>query len=91
MSNRITLEFPAELPGESLRDPDVVEKGKQAVILEMLRKGAISQGRAAELLTIDRHALFDLMVEHRICALEMTQDELKEELTKPLGSTGVGP
>ena len=71
MSTRITLEFPAELPGESLRDPDVVEKGKQAVILEMLRKGAISQGRAAELLTIDRHALFDLMVEHHICAFEM--------------------
>lgn len=91
MSNRITLEFPAELPDESLRDPDVVEKGKQAIILEMLRKGALSQGRAAELLTVDRYALFDLMVEHRICALEMTEGELKVELSKPFGPVGVGP
>ncbi len=88
MSNRITLEFPAELPDESLRDPDVLEKGKQGIVLEMLRKGAISQGRAAELLSIDRYALFDLMAEHRICALEMTEEELKEELSTPFGSAG---
>ena len=32
-------------------------KGKEAVVLELLRKGKISQGKASELLEVDRHDL----------------------------------
>jgi len=50
--------------------------------LELLREGNISQGKAAELLEIDRHALFDLMAKHDIPVIDMTEKELKEELSK---------
>lgn len=83
MARQVILEFPGELPQEILRDPEVMEKGKQAIVLELLRQGAISQGRATELLEMDRNTLFDLMAEHHIPVVEMTADELKAELSMP--------
>ena len=50
MSKQVVLEFSAELPDESLSDPAVLDKGKTAIVIELLRKGTISQGRAAEFL-----------------------------------------
>jgi predicted HTH domain antitoxin len=84
MSTQVTLEFPSDLPDEGLHDPEVMEKGKQAIVLELLRKGTISQRRAAELLEIDRNALFDLMAAQRIPTFNMTAEDLRTELSKPL-------
>lgn len=88
MSTQVILEFPSDLPEAGLQDSEVIEKGKQTIVMEMLRKGVISQGRSAELLEIDRHTLLDLMGEYRIPVIEMTDDELKEELSKPIGLSG---
>ena len=88
MSTQVILEFPSDLPEEGLHDPEIMEKGKRAIVLELLRKSAISQGRATELLEIDRNTLFDLMAEHRISVIEMTEEELEKELSKPLGQAG---
>ena len=90
MSTQVILEFPSDLPEEGLHDSEVMKKGKQTIVMEMLRKGVISQGRAAELLETDRHTLFDLMGEHHIPVIEMTDDKLKEELSKPIGPFGAG-
>lgn len=88
MSKQVVLEFSVELPDESLQDPDVLHKGKTAVVLEMLKKRNISQGRAAELLEINRHQLFDLMSENQNSVLNLTTDELDKELTQPLHQPG---
>jgi predicted HTH domain antitoxin len=88
MSRQVVIEFPDELPEEILRDPEIVKEGKTAIVLKMLRRGTISQGKAAELLEIDRHTLFNLMAEHHISAIEMTEKELGEELSKPFGPAG---
>ena len=85
MSREVLLRFPVDLP-EELKDEDVLRKGKEIIVLELLRKGGISQGKAAELLEIDRHALFDLMNKYDIPAISMTDRELREELTKDIFS-----
>lgn len=90
MSKQVVLEFPVELPDEGLQDPEVLGKGKTAIVLELLRKGAISQGRAAELLEVDRHTLFDLMVAAEIPGIALADDELHQELSRSLRQPGTG-
>lgn len=82
MPKQVVLKFPVELPEEGVLDKKALKKGKEAVVLELLREGKISQGKAAELLEIDRHSLFDLMAKHDIPVIDMTEEELKEELSK---------
>jgi predicted HTH domain antitoxin len=72
-----------ELPDEdapNLRDEDLSTKAKEALTMELLREHEISQGKAAELLGIDRHVLFDLMAKYRVPVIDMTPEELAEEL-----------
>ncbi|MGA1874776.1 MAG: UPF0175 family protein [bacterium] len=45
---------------------EVITKGKEGVIMALLRKGKLSQGKAAELLDISRHELFDLMAQYDV-------------------------
>jgi predicted HTH domain antitoxin len=74
-----------ELPDEvapNLRDEDLAAKAKEALTMELLREHEISQGRAAELLGIDRHELFDLMTRCQVPVIDMTPEELAEELKK---------
>lgn len=85
MSREVLLKFPTELP-EGLKDEEVLKKGREAIVFELLRKGEISQGKAAELLEIDRNALFDLMDKYDIQAIDMTEEELKKELSKDIFS-----
>ncbi len=85
MPREVLLRFPVELP-EELKDEEVLRKGREAIIMELLRKGEISQGKAAELLGIDRHTLFDLMGKYDIPVMDMTEEELEEELSKDIFS-----
>ena len=82
MSRRLVLEFPEGVQEKDLQDEDVLLKAKEATVMELLRKGKISQGKAAELLDISRHDLFDLMAKYDIPAIEMTREELKRELSR---------
>lgn len=85
MSREVLLRFPVDLP-EALKNEDVLRKGKEMIVLELLRKRDISQGKATELLEIDRQTLFDLMNKYDIPVISMTDSELKEELTKDIFS-----
>jgi len=84
MSSRLVLEFPEGIQEKDLQDGDVLLKAKEAAVMELLRKGKISQGKAAELLEISRHDLFDFMAKFDIPVIEMTKEELKKELSKGL-------
>jgi predicted HTH domain antitoxin len=50
MSKRLVLEFAQEIPEVDLQDKEVLMKAKEGAVVELLRKGRISQGKAAELL-----------------------------------------
>lgn len=80
MPKKVVLEFPAELPKESAQNENVLKKGKEGVVLELLREGKISQGKAAELLEIDRYTLFDLMSEHNIPMANFPPEELERQI-----------
>ncbi|HHT9126414.1 MAG TPA: UPF0175 family protein [Candidatus Brocadiia bacterium] len=84
MPKQVVLEFPVDLPEEGLQDKEAVRKGKETIVLELLRKGKISQGKAAELLGISRHDLFDLMNKYDVPVIDMSEGELKAELTKDI-------
>lgn len=82
MSRMLVVEFPEEVSEKDLQDQEVRSKAKEGAVMELLRKGKISQGKAAELLDISRYDLFDLMAKYDIPVIEMTRDELKTELTQ---------
>lgn len=81
LARKLVIEFSEDLSAEDLNDEDVLERSKEAAVLELLRKKKISQGKAAELLGISRQELFDLMAKFEIPVIDMTQKELHEELT----------
>ena len=80
MSRRIVLEFPAEIPGKELQDIDTLRKGKTIIILELLRKGKISQGKASELLEVGRNEILDLMAEYNIPQADFPLKELLHQI-----------
>lgn len=85
MSKRLTLEL--ELPEEvitALESEDVARKVKEALVMELLREHRISQGKAAELLGISRNDLFPLMAKYQVSLMDLTSEELRSELKKPL-------
>lgn len=84
MPKEVVLKFPVELPEEGALDKNALKKSKEGLVLELLREGKVSQGKAAELLEIDRHTLFDLMSEYDISVIDMSKTELKEELSKDI-------
>ena len=51
--------------------------------MELLREHHFSQGKATELLRIDRHDLLDLMSKYRIPVIDLTPEELETELKLP--------
>ncbi len=74
------MEFPKDVPEEYLKDKEVLMKAKEGAVMELLRKGKISQGRASELLDVNRHDLVDLMAKYDLPVLEATSEELREGL-----------
>lgn len=87
MQRRFNLEV--ELPDEIsslLPDEDLAAKAKEALVMEFLREHRVSQGRAAEMLRINRYELFDLMTKYQVPVIDLTAEELGTELEESLGS-----
>ena len=53
---------------------------RQAVILHLLRQGAVSQGRAAALLGVTRHDVLDLMATYDIPSGPQTIEEYRRDV-----------
>jgi predicted HTH domain antitoxin len=80
------IELDLELPGEvleALKDEDLAAKVKEALVMELLREHRVSQGKAAELLGISRSELFPLMAKYQVSVIDLSPDELGQELDKP--------
>jgi predicted HTH domain antitoxin len=84
MPKRLHVEF--ELPDEvatQLHEAEMAVKAKEALVMELLREHHISQGKAADILGISRHDLFDLMTKYQVPVIDLTAEELDTELHKP--------
>lgn len=53
---------------------------RKALVLDLLRQGRISQGRAARVLNLSRHDIIDLMAEHDIPSGPETIEEFRREV-----------
>jgi predicted HTH domain antitoxin len=81
---RLHVEF--ELPDEvaaPLHEAEMAMKAKEALVMELLREHHVSQGKAAEVLGMSRHDLFDLMTKYQVPVIDLTAEELDAELRKP--------
>ncbi len=79
----LELELPEEL-AEVLRKEDLASKAREALIMELLREHRISQGKAAELLGINRTELFPLMSRYEVSVIDLSPEELRSELNRPI-------
>jgi predicted HTH domain antitoxin len=78
----LTLELPDEV-ARHFRDDELAMQAKEALVMALLREHEISQGKAAELLDISRHELFELMSTYRIPVIDLTPEEFEAELRMP--------
>jgi predicted HTH domain antitoxin len=82
-TKKMALHFELNLPEELVEtfesEEQASQEAKQAFVMDLLRHGKISQGKAAEVLGLDRWALMDLMRSHRIPAVELSTNELDDE------------
>lgn len=77
----IRIALPAEvaaLLGET--DEQRARRAREAVILHLLREGAVSQGRAAALLGVTRYDILDLMATYDIPSGPQTIEEYRQEV-----------
>lgn len=77
-SQEIEVKFTIAIPEiDEAQRLEAERKAREALIMELLRQGNISAGRAAELLGIDRWQLSDLMGLYRISPFApQTSEEL---------------
>ena len=81
MSKRVSIEL--ELPKEVcdlLGDQDLASRVKEALIMQLLREGHISQGKAAHIMGINRYDFFPLMAKYEISFI--TEADLDKELNE---------
>jgi len=79
---RFEWELPDEAFGEGFAESTFVAMVKEEAILHLLKEGWISQGKAAELLGISRHDLFDLMAKYDIPVTELSRAEMEQEFKR---------
>ena len=80
---KVDLELPDDLFAEFGAN-ELAAKAREALIMELLREHRFSQGKAAELLGLNRHQLFEFTSHYRVPAIDLTAHELNRELERPL-------
>lgn len=79
-SQSLIFELPGELV-ELIGSPETAAgRAREALIMDLVRDAAISQGKAAELLGISRWEILDLMARYRIQTGPETPEEIEREI-----------
>jgi predicted HTH domain antitoxin len=81
--------FEVELPEEVVagfgwHETEVPHKVREALVMELLRRHMISQGKATELLQLNRWDLYEVMDRYQVPAVDMTPEEVRRELSKEI-------
>ncbi len=77
----VRLELDGEIDEEALAA--ATESARRAAVLELYRLGRITSGFGAKLLRIDRADFLDLAAAHGVPTIQLTPDELRNELLTP--------
>jgi hypothetical protein len=76
---QIEWEVPDDAFGPGFEEEAFVSTVKEVAIMRLLRDSRISQGKAAGLLGVGRHELFDLLGRYDIPSLDLTPEELERD------------
>jgi predicted HTH domain antitoxin len=79
MTKPITIEVPEEAV-RIFGDKNEKRFAREMAVVKWFDEGRISQGKAAELLEISRAELFDVLWRHKVSPIQVTPEELEEEL-----------
>ena len=79
---RISAEF--DLPDAGINLVSHLDNLEKTYVVEALRKTAGNQTKAAELLQLSRWDLYEVMGRYKVPAIDLTPEELQQELTKVL-------
>lgn len=78
---KVAVELPEELwKLAGLSPKKASAQVREYIVMALLRRAQISQGKAAKLLGVDRWELMDLMGAYEVPATQLTGEELDEEL-----------
>jgi predicted HTH domain antitoxin len=81
-SKHFDVVLPEEVvAGFGWTEGEVSARVREALVIELLRQHVISQGKAAELLQLNRWDLSELMGRYKVPAIELTPEELQHELS----------
>jgi predicted HTH domain antitoxin len=76
---RLELELPDELVAYFDSLEAVSQEAKEALVMDLLRQGKFSQGKAAELLGVSRWDLPKILAKHNIPAIMVDPEELEQD------------
>lgn len=81
--------FEVDLPEEVVewlgwQDAEVPSRMREALVMELVRRHVISQGKAAELLDISRGDVYEVMNRYKVPAIDLTEEDVKHELAKEI-------
>lgn len=78
---RFEVTFPEEvLAWFGWQDSEAPQRIREALLMELIRLGRISSGRAAEILGISRWDIYEVMARYDVSAIQLSPEELKREL-----------
>ena len=73
---------PDEVFGEEFDEALFITKVKEEVVMRLLKERRISQGKASELLGVNRYDLFNLMARYDIPATDLSPEEMTQEFAR---------
>jgi DNA-binding NtrC family response regulator len=81
--------FEVELPEEVLagfgwQEAEVPRRVREALVMELLRLDRLSEAEAAQFLGLNRDELLETMGRYQVPAIQMSPQELKEELSQDI-------
>lgn len=76
----LTVELPEDLVAELGSAEELAGQARRSLVLDLLRQGRISQGKAAVLLGITRWDILELMARDQIPSGPQTAEEMQRDL-----------
>ncbi len=78
---RVVFDFPPDVFSALRRSPEeFADEMRLAAAIHWYSQGVISQGKAAEIAGLDRASFLDELFRRKVPAVQVTLDELREEL-----------
>ena len=79
---RLEWTLPDEAFGKGFDETFFITKVKEEIVMRLLKERHISQGKASELLGVNRSDLFDLMAWYDIPATDLSPEEVTQEFAR---------